>query len=171
MAYILDLFTPETWARFCESEGKVSGFRSGQSKLAHRRVKIGDVFLCYMTRLSRWCGILEVESAPYWDDTPIYDDPDPFVVRFRVKPLVVLDPEHSIPIRHEVLWNHLSITKEHKLGSSTWTGSFRGSLRILTAEDGAYIEQCLQEQQRNPIAYALTEKEKREFEGIVKLST
>ena len=52
-------------------------------------MKKGDRLLCYMTKLSRWIGILEVASEVFQDDTPIfYEKDDPFVARFKVKPLV-----------------------------------------------------------------------------------
>jgi len=31
------------------------------------------------------------------DTAPVFDNPDPFVWRFKVEPLVVLDLQHSIP--------------------------------------------------------------------------
>jgi hypothetical protein len=41
-----------------------------------------------MTKLSRWVGILHVIEGPYVDDEPIfYPESDPFVVRFRVRPI------------------------------------------------------------------------------------
>ena len=78
MSYFLDLFTPETWLAFRDAGATVTGFRERQRRLARERVREGDLFICYLTRLSRWCGILRVQSKCYEDDTPIFDDPDPF---------------------------------------------------------------------------------------------
>jgi len=97
MTYYLDLFTPETWKAFKDHGAKISGFREHQRKSAER-VKPGDLFLCYLVRLSRWCGILQVKSTFFVDTAPIFLDPDPFVVRFRVEPKVVLEVDRSIPI-------------------------------------------------------------------------
>ena len=36
------------------------------------RIKPGDVFVCYLTRLSRWFGLLEVIEGPFIDDKPIF---------------------------------------------------------------------------------------------------
>ena|ERR1700730_15251040 len=55
-------------------------------------------------RLSRWCGLWRSHRSP------IFSDPDPFIVRFKIKPLVMLGPEHSIPIEDDKLWPRL-ITK------------------------------------------------------------
>src|SRR5436190_12565642 len=90
MAYYLDLFSPATWEAFLRSRQNVSGFKPRQLALA-RRIQPGDKFLCYMTKLSRWCGVLDVEQGPFQDDTPIFaDENDPFTVRFRVTPTICL---------------------------------------------------------------------------------
>ena len=62
MRYFLDLFTPETWSQFQAHGANISGFRPRQQKAADR-VQPGDIFLCYLVRLSRWCGVLEVTST------------------------------------------------------------------------------------------------------------
>ena len=42
--------------------------------------------MCYLTRLSRWFGLLEVLEGPFIDHKPIFvPENDPFVVRFRVQ--------------------------------------------------------------------------------------
>ena len=107
MKYHLDLFTPETWEAFTGAGATCTGFRVRQRRLAQERVKPGDVFLCYMTRVSRWCGVLEVESGPFDDDTPMFGTDDPFPVRFNVKPIVILDPESAVPIRQPQVWQAL----------------------------------------------------------------
>jgi len=86
MPYYTDLFAPETYQAFGNSDRQVSGYRMSQKAMA-KKIQIGDKFVCYMTKLSRWIGILELVSEYYTDDTPIfYPDDDPFVVRFRVRP-------------------------------------------------------------------------------------
>ena len=129
MAYFLNLFTPETWAAFREHGATISGFRHRQRKMAKERVKPGDIFLCYLVRLSRWCGVLEITSNAFVDDTPIYSDPDPFVVRFKVRSDTLLDPERAIPIMEDELWSQLSITRDMEKGAKGWAAAhFRGSL-------------------------------------------
>ena len=139
MAYFLDLFTPETWLAFRETGATVTGFRERHGRLAGDRIIQGDVFLCYLTRLSRWCGVLQAESDAYYDDSPIHDDLDPFTVRFRVKPIVVLEPELAIPIYDDRVWTKLTITNQYEKGSSSWTGFFRGSLNRFEEGDGSYL--------------------------------
>ncbi len=120
MSYFLVLFTPETWLAFRKYGATVSGFRKRQLATARDRVKPGDVLLCYMVRLSRWCGALEVNSPVFEDQSPIFSDPDPFTVRFQVKPFVVLDVDRSLPILEEQIWSKLEETKGVVKGARGW---------------------------------------------------
>jgi hypothetical protein len=56
--YWLDLFTPYTWGRFKAYGAGITGFRPRQRRTAFERVKRGDLLLCYLVKLSRWCGVL-----------------------------------------------------------------------------------------------------------------
>ena len=161
MAYFLDLFTPETWQAFGESGAEVTGFRPRQRRIANERVQQGDIFLCYLTRVSRWCGVLRVASDAFEDTKPIFSDPDPFTIRFAVKPIVALEPEYSIPIRDNVIWSSLSITKLHDKTGSSWTGFFRGSLNKFNDDDGQFILNTLKKQREQRIPQPLSERDKR----------
>ena len=171
MKYLLDLFTPETWRAFQENGATVTGFRERHSQLAHERVRGGDVFLCYLTQVSRWCGVLEVESEAYSDDRPIFENPDPFTVRFKVKPVVMLEPSLAVPIYDDRVWNTLTVTKPYEKRTRSWTGFFRGSLNRFEKADGEYLVQLLKEQQSNPEKYPLSEKDKRTLAGRKKVPT
>ena len=163
MNYLLNLFTPETWNAFCESGSGVTGIRHRYRRLAREGVSQGDFLICYLTRLSRWCGLLEVQSEAYSDDSPIFDDPDPYSIRFKVNPTVVLEPELSIPIYGKDVWDTLSITKNHEKGSRTWTGFFRSPLNRFDDEDGNYLANLLIEQQENRRKYQFSEKDERDL--------
>ena len=171
MAFFLDLFTPETWQAFREAGASVTGFRPRQRQSAIERISSGDVFLCYLTRLSRWCGLLRAESGPYDDDTPIFGDPDPFTVRFRVTPLVTLDLEFAIPVYEDIVWQNLSITKQYEKGHRQWTGFFRGSLHKFDDIDGKHLESLLVTQHTELKSYALTEKDQRQLKGYLMIRT
>ena len=146
MKYFLNLFSPETYETFSASDQSISGFRIRQKKAA-ARIGPGDRFVCYMTKLSRWVGIMEVEEGPFEDHTPFYyEEDDPYVIRFKVRPVVWLPKEKAIPIQDDRVWEHLSFTKDHEKGSSTWTGKLRSSLGELEAEDGKLLERLLREQ-------------------------
>ena len=131
MASYLDLFSPTTYEAFGQSDRTVSGFQLRHQTVAGR-VKPGDTFLCYMTKLSRWFGELEVVDGPFVDEKPIfYPADDPFVVRFHVRTLIWLPVEKAIPIKEDELWNFLSFTKGYEKGSSAWAQAVKGSLRLL----------------------------------------
>ena len=163
MAYFLDLFTPETWQAFRETGAAVTGFRERHLRSARERVKEGDIFLCYLTRLSRWCGVLQAESEAYHDESPIHDELDPFTVRFKVKPLVTLDPELAIPIRDDQVWSNLTITNQYEKGTPYWTGFFRASLNGIEEGDGSYLVELLEKQQTNPQSHPFSDKDKRQL--------
>lgn len=71
MTYYTHIFSPETYQAFMDSDKTVTGFRVRQKSLSEK-IKPGDIFVCYITRLSRWCGLLEVVDGPYEDSTPLF---------------------------------------------------------------------------------------------------
>jgi hypothetical protein len=95
MNYWLDLFTGTTWREFKEAGASVSGFRAKQVK-SPQKMKPGDVFLCYLIGVMRWVGALAI-IGPSTDNRKIWKEQD-FPVRFNVKPLVLLEPEHGVPM-------------------------------------------------------------------------
>ena len=128
MAYYIDLFSPETYERFLHSDRTVTGFRKKSLNTA-RKMKVGDKLICYLTKLSRWIGVLEITSPCFEDKTPRFlEEDDPFVVRFKVKPIVLLEKDKAIPIKDSRVWNTLSFTKGLEHNSTAWTGKVRGSL-------------------------------------------
>ena len=162
MTYWLDLFTPYTWSRFRDHGASVSGFRPRQRHAAFERVRSGDLLLCYLTKISRWCGVLEVVSLAFEDNAPIFaDENDPFPIRFKVSPKLMFDFEHSIPI--EELWDRLSFTRALVRGSFGWAQSagLRQSLVRVADEDGEVIAGALQEQSQTTRVFPLDNDELR----------
>src|SRR5689334_17702624 len=94
--YWLDLFNLTTWQEFLDAGGQVSGFRENRWRSV-QQMKPGDYFLCYLTGLSRWIGVLEATSEPFRDTSRIWKD-DIFPSRVRVRPIVQLTPETAVPI-------------------------------------------------------------------------
>jgi predicted RNA-binding protein len=159
MAYYTNLFSPETYEAFSRSDRTVSGFRATQQTVAGK-IQVGDKLVCYMTKLGRWVGILEVVSEWYRDETPIfYPNDDPFVIRFKVKPLVWLEKDKAVPIREDNVWFNLSFTKEHDKASSRWTGKVRTSLNLLDESDGQFLERLILEQMSSERTFYIDERE------------
>lgn len=163
MSYFLDLFSPETYEAFSRSDRTVSGFRRRQQSVAER-IRPGDKLLCYMTKLSRWVGVMDVVDGPFIDGSPIfYAQDDPFEVRFHVRPTIWLPVEAAIPIHEERIWDHLSFTRGQRSGSSTWTGKLRSSLVQLDDADGKFVEAQLRTQVTAPTKYPVDGEQYRKF--------
>jgi hypothetical protein len=163
MSYFIDLFSPETYKAFSQSSREISGFRLQHRRIAER-IKPGDVFVCYLTRLSRWFGLLEVLEGPFIDHSPIFvPENDPFVVRFRVRPSVWLEIDKAMPIHVDPIWNGLSFTRNLEKGSIAWTGKVRGSLARLEAADGKFLSELLITQSHEGITYRINEQESRKL--------
>jgi hypothetical protein len=153
MNYWLDLFTGTTWQEFRAAGANVAGFRERMRPNA-KRIKPGDVSLCYLTGVMRWVGALEV-VGPSDDQSPIWAD-DSFPVRLKVKPMVLLDPEHGVPM--DRLEGKVDFFKgpEHR-------GGFKGFLRMSPnlfrrREDGDVILSMLRDAERSPIAIPVDPK-------------
>jgi hypothetical protein len=99
MNYYIDLFSPETAMAFEKSPRDTSGFRiSRKTYVGNQKMGSGDRLICYVTRLQRFIGVLEIKSEPFQDNSPIFTkENDPFILRFKVVPIVWLPLEKSIP--------------------------------------------------------------------------
>jgi hypothetical protein len=154
MNYWTDLFTPETFEAFARSDRTVSGFRESQRSMAEK-VRVGDKFICYMVRMSRWIGVLDVLEGPFTDNTPIFvPDDDPFVVRFKVNPVVWLPLEKTIPIHEPEVYSRLSFTRNVQPGGY-WLGPLRRSLVKLNPDDGAFLDSLLRQLQADGRTFAV----------------
>ncbi|HBA61176.1 MAG TPA: hypothetical protein DCZ92_10240 [Elusimicrobia bacterium] len=172
MRYFIDLFSPETARAFASSQKDVSGYRiSRKTYVENQKIGPGDRFICYVTKIQRFIGVLEVQSPPYEDASPIFaKENDPFTYRFKVKPLVWLPFEKAIPIHDAAIWSALSFTKSLDKNSNQWTYMVFSSPRLWPQEDCAFLESKLNEQLLNPIEYPLTEDDQKKMR-VIKIRT
>ena len=91
----LDIFTPTTWKEFRDAGAHTSGFPETRQNTVNK-VQPGDVFLCYVTGVSRWVGALEV-VGPSDDDSPIWGT-GAYPARLEVKPLILRDTEDGVSL-------------------------------------------------------------------------
>ncbi len=164
MNYVLDLFSPETWKAFREHGANVTGFAAGHRTRARNLVRPGDVFVCYLVRLSRWCGLLEVISEMFEDSTPLFRKADdPWTTRFSVKPLVMLDEDTAIPIKLPDVWAGFSRTRNLRQDSMAWPmkAVLQSSLAKITPDDGAFLSKLLIRQASELKHYPLSDREQR----------
>lgn len=163
MQYYTSLFSPETYATFTRSSQNIAGFRLRQKAIA-QQVKPGDILLCYVTRLSRWCGLLEIVDGPFEDSMPIFSESDDsFVVRFHVRLKTWLPLEHALPIHEDCVWEQLSFTRQHDKKTSAWTGVLRMSLNKVSDKDGKLLEKLLLSQAEHPVTYALNDNDQKKL--------
>ncbi len=171
MSYFLNVFSPGTWHIFHEHGSTVTAFPERLRNLAEQRVRPGDIFICYMTTVSRWCGALRVESDVYCDDSPIFEDPDPYTTRFKVSPIVLLSPESAIPVREERVWSSLSLAKRYQKSDLSWVGFVRNPLTQIDDDDGIFLVRVLTGQMADPEDYPLTDSQKRRISRIESIPT
>jgi len=145
-SYWLDLFTGATWNEFKAAGGTISGFRKSRWKTM-QKIRKGDYFLCYLTGVSRFIGILEIVSEPFNDNSPIWADED-FPCRIKVKTIAELTPETAVPV-HE-LRDSLSCFQNLK-NAHAWTGHFRSSPAKWKASDGKAVVKAVMEAKENPV--------------------
>jgi hypothetical protein len=148
--YWIDLFTMETWKEFRDHGSDVSGFGEKRWKTV-QRMKPGDYLLCYLTRVSRWVGLLEVVGEPYFDEERIWTSAV-YPSRVPVRAVLQLTPEHGVP----VLEMREKLTVFRNLDNpNRWQGPFRGSPNQWKAADGEAIVRALKEAEANPVVRPL----------------
>ena len=144
--YWLDLFTVETWKEFHDHGGDVSGF-SEKRRTTVQKMKPGDYLLCYLTRVSRWVGLLEVVGEPFFDEKPIWSS-QVYPSRVPVRVVLALPAEQGVP----VLEMREELTVFRGLDNpNRWQGPFRGSPNRWKAADGEAIIRALQDAKANPV--------------------
>jgi EVE domain len=157
--YWIDLFTVETWKEFQDHGSDVSGF-SEKRWVTVQRMKPGDYLLCYLTRVSRWVGLLEVVGEPFYDETPIWSS-QVYPSRVHVRVVLALAPEHGVP----VLDMREELTVFQGLDNpNRWQGPFRGSPNKWKTADGEAIVRALQDAQANPVVRPLGRLGKRAYQ-------
>jgi hypothetical protein len=165
-AYV-DLFTPETWQSFVKRGSQVTGFRKYwfTSQIAPR-IKPGDVFFCYLVKLGRWMGALNVLSNAYEDSTPYFtEQDDPFTVRFSVETIVSLAPERGIPIT--AIWDRLPRCRGISPQKRGWIYKVKleRSLEDIDEADADVLIELLRQQAASGTDYPLTAQERKWLEG------
>lgn len=165
MNYYTDLFSPETYQAFNNSDKTISGFRKHQKNTV-AKLKIGDILVCYVTRISRWVGLLEITDKYYEDSKPIFvKEDDPFVMRVKVKPIVWLTLDKAIPIHEDFIWDNLTFTQGLEKNSTYWTGMVRNSLKKLDDRDGKLLFENLVKQNESSAIFALSDEEQKKLRG------
>jgi hypothetical protein len=164
MTYWLNLFTGNTWKEFQAAGAKTTGFREHNWNRA-KSIKPGDVFLCYLVGVKRWVGLLKITSETFKDESRIYQE-EVFPVRFKVKSLATLSPEHGVPM--ESLAGRLTFFPADATGRQ-WSGRVRGSPSKYKSEDGEVIAAAIREAAANPVFRPVDPKQLERPSNLYKL--
>jgi hypothetical protein len=169
MNYYINLFSPETVEAFVISSKDISGFRiSRKTYIENQKMGPGDRLICYVTRIQRFIGVLEITEKYFVDEKPIFvKEDDPFVLRFKVKVLVWLPLVKAIPITDDQLWSKLSFTKildkNNPKEKNRWTHMVFCSPRKWPTDDCEFIEKLLLEQSSKMTEFPFNEEEQKKL--------
>jgi hypothetical protein len=144
-AFWNDVFTVETWNEAVAHGLTTSGFRKIRLKIA-KRVRVGDVLICYLHGHSRFIGALEVTGEAYYAEEPRIWKVDAFPVRLNVRPIVTVEPAAGVSVKSVIDRLHMLEGKD----KSNWGAFFQGSPRAMPAVDGQLILSELQDAVRSP---------------------
>ena len=146
MNYWFDAFSGRTWDEFRKAGANISGFNVRFRKQV-ARLQRGDILLCYLTGVMRWVGALEV-LGPTDDQTKIWSESG-FPVRVNVKPRILLEAEHGVPMKQlegktSFFQGPQDVGKYH--------GIVRKSPALLQLQDGQVILDMLQQANSQPVS-------------------
>jgi hypothetical protein len=117
----------------------VTGFSERLWKVV-QKIEPGDYFLCYLTGVSRWVGLLEVTSEPFFSEEPIWSS-RVFPSRVRVHVILSVPPEHGVPV--QAMREELTVFQGLK-APNRWQAPFRTSPTKWAAADGEAVTRALQ---------------------------
>lgn len=152
MNYWVVIFTGTTWQEFEKAGSHTVGFREKRWKHIEN-IQPKDYLLCYLSGVSRFIAVLEVQSEPYRDSKRIWHD-DIYPARVKVKPVVYLTPATAVPVTS---LKKLSIFDNLRTPSG-WSVRFRGSPQRWGEEDAKIIVQAIKDAKRKPVERAFDER-------------
>jgi hypothetical protein len=146
MNYWFDAFTGRTWDEFRKAGASVSGFNK-RFRRQVSKVQPGDVLLCYITGVMRWVGALEV-VGPSEDQSAIWSEAG-FPIRLAVKPLLLLEAEHGVPMAQ---LEGKTTFYQGPQDAGKYHGLVRFSPNSMDLGDGEAILELLRQAEREPVS-------------------
>lgn len=124
---------------------EVIGLLGNHPRSQAKKLKPGDLLLCYVTGVSRFIGVLEVKSEVFHDESPIWEG-ETYPLRVEVNPVVRLKHETAVPVKE--LKDVLSIFAP---GKTMWQGKLRASPFKWTKADGEAVVTAVKDAATNPV--------------------
>jgi len=137
--FYLCLFNENTWEEFLAQKIKVYGTTKNKLVRANKITK-DDYLICYVSKKSKFVGILQKTSDAYFDETPLWRK-GVFPVRFAVKIILAVPITKGFPVIQ--LKNKISILQNIK-NEKKWAGFFINSFNEFPANDGELIQKELE---------------------------
>jgi hypothetical protein len=148
----LNLFTGGTWEAFRSEGMQTCGFTRNWRRICGS-IEPGDYFLCYLTGVMRWVGILEVIRGSYEGDGPKWTRPS-FPLLFEVHTEVAITPETGVPLAFLEGKVDFFLKPEDRKGYKQF---FRRCPNLFKrAEDATFICNLIREAKENPILRPVT---------------
>lgn len=138
--YYLALFNEETWNEFLEKGSSIYGTNLNKQRRMES-INSNDFLICYVTKLSRFVGLLEITSKAYLDNKRIWKK-EIYPVRVNVHPIYTFEVFNGISVKE--LKEELTIFKNYNTPNS-WKGFFRTSLNMFLEDDAKIIIEKLNE--------------------------
>lgn len=132
--YYLCLFNQETWHEFLSRDEKIYGTTKNKLPQA-RKIKNSDYLICYVTKRSRFVGILQKNSDTFYDESKIWETGE-YPVRFTVNVVYAVSVGKGIPILK--LRHKLSLCEKIK-NKKRWASFFINSFNEFSYDDGNLI--------------------------------
>jgi hypothetical protein len=138
-SYWLTVFTVETWNEFLDHGGDVAGFSEARWSYVCN-IRPGDYLVCYIMRISKFSGLLEVVGEPFVDRQPIWSS-RVFASRVPVQVLLKLEPDQGIPVKE--MFDELTIF-DNLANLKYWSSKFQTSPYRWNKHDGDTIVGAIQ---------------------------
>jgi hypothetical protein len=139
----LTVFTVESWQEFSGHGGDVVGF-SERRWSSVQKFQEGDYFICYLTKISRFVGLLEAIGKPFIDSSEKIWSSQVFPSRVPVRTLLTLEPSQGIPVQE--MLGKLKIFRA-MTNPNLWSVQFQYTPRRLDPEDGETVIRALRDAQ------------------------
>lgn len=154
MNYFLAVYTPRTYEAFSKTPMQEIGVVDRYKNLCST-VNPGDKVICYMMQFNRWIGVLEViEKFKVNNNHNIYYENDPYNLQCKVKCLVWLPKEKTIPLNN--VYKKLDFLKE-RYEQKRWGSYFQRSIGTLNPDAGKFLEEVLLLQSQKNEIFTLDE--------------
>lgn len=138
------VFKPATWKTFNELPKKALGFRL-TLETSLKKIKVGDILVCYLAERMTWCGVMRVSATPYRSFEHTYAKIYGLPLILEVDPICILDAENEVPVKTKELWDRLDRFKltDHRVNGWAVNVGLIRSLRKLSEADSLILQNFL----------------------------